>query len=298
MQYQHLIDPSYNLKGNVAILYANDEKMLSVIMKALVLTEIEVYLYDTQDPTEIIRSFDMHPQLLNRIHILTFSNDNELFKQCADDLSAGKVSVLVKGNLMSSTLLSFVLSNKSFIAKHGLLNHVACFNVPTYHKTLMLSDVALNINPSVEEKKQIINNLTEFSKALGYDQFKVGILSSVEKPTKKILSSTDAEKLKNIFSRTTSDYLFVDGPLAFDNAISMESVIEKNIKSHVAGDVDALLVSNIDVGNALYKSFTYFANARVASLVLGAKFPIVLTSRADTKQNKLDSLLLALKILN
>ncbi len=95
-------------------------------MKALVLTEIEVYLYDTQDPTEIIRSFDMHPQLLNRIHILTFSNDNELFKQCADDLSAGKVSVLVKGNLMSSTLLSLYLV---IIAKHGFLNHVACFNV-------------------------------------------------------------------------------------------------------------------------------------------------------------------------
>ncbi|MDN6837197.1 MAG: phosphate butyryltransferase, partial [Staphylococcus equorum] len=137
-----------------------------------------------------------------------------------------------------------------------------------------------------------------FSKTLGYEQFKVGLLSSVEKVTRKIPSSTDSEKIKNIFNRDVDDYLIVDGPLAFDNAISMESVIKKNIKSTVAGDVDALLVSHIDVGNALYKSFTYFGGARVASLVLGAKFPIVLTSRADNKQNKLDSLLLALKVLN
>ncbi|WP_411775944.1 phosphate acyltransferase [Staphylococcus equorum] len=144
----------------------------------------------------------------------------------------------------------------------------------------------------------MIKNLSLFSKALGYEQFKVGLLSSVEKVTRKISSSTDSEKIKNIFNRDWDDYLIVDGPLAFDNAISMESVIKKNIKSTVAGDVDALLVSHIDVGNALYKSFTYFADARVASLVLGAKFPIVLTSRADNKQNKLDSLLLALKVLN
>lgn len=298
MQYQHLINPTTTLKGNIAILYANDEKMLSVVTEALSLTDIEVFLYDTHDLTEIIRSFNIDARLLNRIHIYTFEDENELFKQCAQDLSRGKVSILMKGNLTSSSLLSFVLSNKNFLENHGFLSHVACFDIPNYHKTLMMSDVALNISPSVEEKRQIIKNLSLFSKALGYEQFKVGLLSSVEKVTRKISSSTDSEKIKNIFNRDWDDYLIVDGPLALDNAISMESVIKKNIKSTVAGDVDALLVSHIDVGNALYKSFTYFADARVASLVLGAKFPIVLTSRADNKQNKLDSLLLALKVLN
>src|SRR5699024_1307708 len=298
MQYQHLIEPSKSFTGNIAMVYANDEKMLSVIIKALTLTDIEVFLYDTQDPTEIIRSYDVDAQLLNRIHIYTFDDENKLFKQCAQDLSQGKVSILMKGNLTSSTLLSFVLSNKIFMENHGFLSHVACFDIPNYHKTLMLSDAALNISPTVEEKKHIIQNLTEFSKALGYDQFKVGLLSSVGNVTRKIQSSTDSQKLTNIFSRNKDEYLLVDGPLAFDNAISMESVINKNIKSSVAGDVDVLLVSHIDVGNALYKSFRYFANARVSSLVLGAKFPIVLTSRAENKQNKLDSLLLALKTLN
>ncbi|WP_436853945.1 phosphate acyltransferase [Staphylococcus caeli] len=298
MQYQHLIKPSNSLNGSVAILFANDEKMLSVVIAALKITNIEIYLYDTEDPTEIIRSFDIDAQLLNRIHIVLSKSEHELFQLCSKDLATGKVNLLMKGNMMSSTLLSFVLSNKTFIDKHGFLNHVACFNIPKYHKTLMLSDVALNINPTIEEKKQIIYNLANFAQSLGYEHFKLGILSSVEHPTRKIQSSLDAEKLKNSISRQSSDFLYVDGPFAFDNAISMESVIKKNIKSSVAGDVDGLLVPHIDVGNALYKSFTYFGNASVASLVLGAKFPIVLTSRADSKQNKLDSLLLGLKVLN
>ncbi|PHK49786.1 phosphate acyltransferase [Staphylococcus edaphicus] len=298
MQYQHLITPTQSLKGNVAILFANDEKMLSVVIEALSISDIEVYLYDTQDLTEIIRSFDIEVQLLNRIHILSFSTKNELFQKCADDLTTGKVSLLMKGNMMSSTLLSFVLSHKHFIDNHGFLNHVACFDIPNYHKTLMLSDVAFNINPTVKEKEQIIINLSNFAKSLGYEQFKVGLLSSVEKAVKKIQSSIDSEKLKQIFHRAESNFLVVDGPFAFDNAVNMESVIKKHITSSVAGDVDALLVSHIDVGNALYKSFTYFGGARVSSLVLGANFPIVLTSRTDSKQNKLDSLLLALKVLN
>ncbi|NWK83530.1 phosphate butyryltransferase [Staphylococcus sp. GSSP0090] len=298
MQYQHLIEPKKVLKGNVAILFANDEKMLSVVVEALSLTDIDVYLYDTQDPTEIIRSFDIEVQRLNRIHILTFENEHKLFQQCSRDLSTGKVTLLMKGNVTSSTVLSFVMSNKHFIDYNGFLNHVACFDIPNYHKTLMLSDIAFNISPTIEEKKHIINNLSKFAMLLGYEKFKIGLLSSVDKPIKKIQSSMDSEKLKQIYSRNESEFLFVDGPLALDNAISMQNVIKKNIKSSVAGDADALLVSHIDVGNALFNSFTYFGEARVASLVLGAKFPIVLTSRSDSKQNKLDSLLLALKMLN
>lgn len=258
MQYQHLIEPKKVLKGNVAILFANDEKMLSVVVEALSLTDIDVYLYDTQDPTEIIRSFDIEVQRLNRIHILTFENEHKLFQQCSRDLSTGKVTLLMKGNVTSSTVLSFVMSNKHFIDYNGFLNHVACFDIPNYHKTLMLSDIAFNISPTIEEKKHIINNLSKFAMLLGYEKFKIGLLSSVDKPIKKIQSSMDSEKLKQIYSRNESEFLFVDGPLALDNAISMQNVIKKNIKSSVAGDADALLVSHIDVGNALFNSFTYF----------------------------------------
>ena len=108
--------------------------MLSVVIDALLLTDIDVYLYDTQDPTEIIRSFDVEVQRLNRIHILTFEDENKLFQQCAHDLATGKASLLMKGNIVSSTLLTFVLGNKNFVDYHGFLNHVACFQTMIINK--------------------------------------------------------------------------------------------------------------------------------------------------------------------
>ncbi|OIS36299.1 phosphate acyltransferase, partial [Staphylococcus cohnii] len=268
------------------------------LVKALELTNIDIFIYDTQDTTEIIRSFDLEPQILNRIHVLTFSSDYELLKQCSEDLSQGKVTVLMKGKMKATSMISFLLSNKNFIDQYGFLNHVACFSIPNYHKTLMISDVAYNVAPTIEEKKQIIKNLTTFSKTLGYDEFNIGLLSSVEQASKKILSSIDGEKLKNIFNRTSDTDVKIDGPILFDHAISKKRAIEKNNTSSIAGNVDALLVSNIDVGSVLLKSLTYFGNASVSSLLLGAKFPIVFTSRTESKQNKLNSLLLALKSQN
>ena len=298
MRFQQLVEPSETMTGNVAVLYANDEKMIAVLVKALKLTNIDIYIYDTQDTTEIIRSFDLEPQILNRIHVLTFSSDYQLLKQCSEDLSQGKITVLMKGKMKATSMISFVLSNKNFIDQYGFLNHVACFSIPNYHKTLMISDVAYNVAPTIEEKKQIIKNLTTFSKALGYNEFNIGLLSSVEQASIKILSSIDAEKLKNIFNRTSDTDAKIDGPILFDHAISKKRAIEKNNTSSIAGNVDALLVSNIDIGSALLKSLTYFGNASVSSLLLGAKFPIVFTSRTESKQNKLNSLLLALKSQN
>ncbi|MEX6358585.1 hypothetical protein AB6F09_10515 [Staphylococcus cohnii] len=199
MRFQQLVEPCETMAGNVAVLYANDEKMIAVLVKALELTNIDIFIYDTQDTTEIIRSFDLEPQILNRIHVLTFSSDYELLKQCSEDLSQGKVTVLMKGKMKATSMISFLLSNKNFIDQYGFLNHVACFSIPNYHKTLMISDVAYNVAPTIEEKKQIIKNLTTFSKTLGYDEFNIGLLSSVEQASKKILSSIDGEKLK-IFS--------------------------------------------------------------------------------------------------
>ena len=296
MRFQQLVEPCKTMAGNVAVLYANDEKMIAVLVKALELTNIDIFIYDTQDTTEIIRSFDLEPQILNRIHVLTFSSDYELLKQCSEDLSQGKVTVLMKGKMKATSMISFLLSNKNFIDQYGFLNHVACFSIPNYHKTLMISDVAYNVAPTIEEKKQIIKNLTTFSKTLGYDEFNIGLLSSVEQASKKILSSIDGEKLKNIFTSDTD--VKIDGPILFDHAISKKRAIEKNNTSSIAGNVDALLVSNIDVGSVLLKSLTYFGNASVSSLLLGAKFPIVFTSRTESKQNKLNSLLLALKSQN
>src|SRR5699024_3491891 len=148
------------------------------------------------------------------------------------------------------------------------------------------------------EKKKIIKNLTTLSNTLGYDKFNIGLLSSVEYASKKIPSSIDAEKLKNIFNRTSDVYVKVDGPILFDYAISKKRAIEKNYTSNIAGDVDALIVSNIDVGSALLKSLTHFANASVFSLLIGNKLTSVFMYSVENKHNKLTSFFLAFKTQN
>ncbi|UXV33860.1 phosphate butyryltransferase [Staphylococcus sp. IVB6181] len=295
MQFEALISNANALEGNIGVLFANDEKTIASIIEILEQTNCHVTLYGVKDPTELIRSFNIDSAFLNRIHLRTFQEREDVFQKCADDLNQQVTHVLMKGDITSSEILSFVLKNKSFMDKQHFLNHVACFDIPSYHKMLILSDVALNVHPSIDERIQMIENIEIFAKKIGYASLNVGLLSSVEHPTSKIPSSIDAAEIAAHFKE--DDYLKVDGPFAFDNAIDKESAIEKNIDSDIAGDIDALIVPHIDVGNALYKAFTYFANAQTANLILGSKFPIVLTSRADSVQNKVNSAILALHTL-
>lgn len=295
MQFESLIAHTSNLEGNIGILFANDEKIISALIDLLYQTKCHITLYDVKDPTELIRSYNIEGEYLNRIHLRVYQEKEQVYSKCANDLDNHTLDILMKGNLSSAEILSFILSNKSFIEQGHFLSHVACFDIPKYHKMLMISDVALNVHPSIDERIQMIQNIEAFSKYLGYQSLNVGLLSSIEKPTSKIPSSIDAAEIKAHF--TDQSFLRVEGPFAFDNAINKESAIEKSINSEIAGDIDALIVPHIDVGNTLYKSLTYFANAKVASLILGAKFPIVLTSRSDDKENKINSAILALRTL-
>ena len=161
----------------------------------------------------------------------------------------------------------------------------------------MILDVALNIAPTEEEMKAIIQNLVDFSKRLQYQQLHIALLSSVEKVSPKIPSTVQAERLSEYYqSHPIEPHVHVEGPFALDNAIDKKSAIQKGIHSKVAGNADVLIVPGLDAGNVLYKSLTYFGRAKVASLILGAHFPIVLTSRADSIENKINSILVALKV--
>ncbi|MDK3908119.1 phosphate acyltransferase [Staphylococcus pseudintermedius] len=174
---------------------------------------------------------------------------------------------------------------------------MALCEIPSYHKLLMISDVALNIAPTEEEMKAIIQNLVDFSKRLQYQQLHIALLSSVEKVSPKIPSTVQAERLSEYYqSHPIEPHVHVEGPFALDNAIDKKSAIQKGIHSKVAGNADVLIVPGLDAGNVLYKSLTYFGRAKVASLILGAHFPIVLTSRADSIENKINSILVALKV--
>ncbi|PZX10969.1 phosphate butyryltransferase [Breznakibacter xylanolyticus] len=201
--------------------------------------------------------------------------------------------ILMKGKVATPVLLKGVLNREWGLRKGELLSHFAWFEVEAYHKLIAVTDVALNIAPTLKEKIAIINNSVHYLNHLGIARPKVAVLGAVEMVNENMQATLDAALLSKMNQRDQIRNCVIDGPLAFDNAVSFESALHKSIRSDVAGDTDLLLMPDIEVGNVLYKSLVFFAKARVASVVLGASAPIVLTSRSDSEQAKYDSILLA-----
>lgn len=208
-------------------------------------------------------------------------------------LNAKQADVLMKGKVGTSVLLKCVLNKEWGLRTGNLLSHIALFEVETYHKLIAVTDVAMNIAPNLKDKISIVNNSVSFLLKLGYVMPKVAVLGAVEMVNENMEATLDAALLSKMNQRDQIKNCIIDGPLAFDNAISFESARHKGIKSEVAGDTDLLLMPDIEVGNVLYKSLVFFAKAKVASIILGAQVPIVLTSRSDSEQAKYDSILLS-----
>ena len=205
----------------------------------------------------------------------------------------GEAHILMKGKVSTPVLLKGVLNKEWGLRTGGLLNHIAFFEVPTYHKIIAVTDVAMNIAPSLRDKIGIVENSVKYLNNLGIEKPKVAVLGAIEMVNESMQATTDAALLSKMNQRDQIKNCLIDGPLALDNAVSFESAHHKNIKSEVAGDTDLLLMPDIEVGNVLYKSLVFFANAMVASVILGASAPIVLTSRSDTEESKFNSILLA-----
>ncbi len=205
----------------------------------------------------------------------------------------GKSDVLMKGKVGTSDMLKHVLNKEYGLRTGKLLSHFAYFELETYHKLIAVTDVAMNIAPTLTEKIAILNNSVLVLNCLGITKPKVAVLGAIEKVNTEMNATLDAALLSKMNQRDQILNCIVDGPLAFDNAVSVESAKHKEIKSDVAGDTDLLLMPDIEVGNVLYKSMVFFARAKVASIIVGATVPIVLTSRSDSEQAKFDSILLA-----
>ncbi|TLX71538.1 bifunctional enoyl-CoA hydratase/phosphate acetyltransferase [Labilibacter sediminis] len=200
---------------------------------------------------------------------------------------------LMKGKVATPVLLKGVLNKEWGLRTGRLLSHFALFEVDTYHKLIAVTDVAMNIAPNLQDKIAIINNSVSYLNVMGIAKPKVAVLGAIEMVNENMQATLDAALLSKMNQRDQIRNCIIDGPLAFDNAVSFESAKHKNIKSAVAGDTDLLLMPDIEVGNVLYKSLVFFAKAKVASVILGAKTPIVLTSRSDSEESKYHSILLA-----
>ena len=206
----------------------------------------------------------------------------------------GKVEALMKGKLETEELMEAVVSKEGGLRTGRRMSHVFVLDVPRYPKPLFLTDAALNIRPTLEEKRDIVQNAIDLFRALKLGTPKVALLSAVEIVTERLPSTLDATALCKMAERGQITGGILDGPLAFDNAVSHEAAAIKGIVSPVAGDADILLVPDVESGNMLYKELRYFSGVQGAGIVLGAKVPIILTSRASDAENRVISCALAL----
>jgi phosphate butyryltransferase len=206
----------------------------------------------------------------------------------------GQAEILMKGSLHSDEILGAVVAKETGLRTGRRISHVFIMDVPTYHKVLIVTDAAINIAPSLEDKVHIIQNAIDLATSLGLARPKVAILAAVETVNPKMPSTIDAAALCKMADRGQITGGILDGPLAFDNAISAEAARIKGITSEVAGDPDILLVPDLEAGNMLAKQLSFLANADSAGLVLGARVPIILTSRADSVRSRIASCAVAM----
>jgi phosphotransacetylase/acyl dehydratase len=205
----------------------------------------------------------------------------------------GKAEAIMKGAIHSDALLAEVVKKDGGLRTHRRISHVFALDVPTLDEILYISDAAINIAPDLMTKVDIVQNAVDLARACGLDKPRVGILSAVETINPAIASTLDAAILSKMAERGQIRDAIVDGPLAMDNAIDMEAARTKGIASLVAGRANVLIVPNIEAGNMLAKELTFVARAEAAGLVLGAKAPVILTSRADNDRARLVSCALA-----
>lgn len=224
--------------------------------------------------------------------IINAVDDKEAAAKAVEFATKGEVKALMKGNLHTNDIMGAVVKRDAGLRTDRSITHAFIMDIPAYHKGLFIADAAINIAPDINVKMSIMKNTVDLAHKLGIKTPKVGILSAVEMPYEKIPSSMEAHELTQMAKTELKDAL-VYGPLAFDNAISKLSAKIKKIDSEVCGDPDILIAPQIESGNILFKALVYLAYAKVAGVVLGAKVPVILTSRADNAEARVASSALA-----
>lgn len=275
-------------RRRVAVAAAEDAEVIAALYAAQSAGIAEAILVGDADK---IRSLAAEAHIaLDSMEIIDVPDRILAAKAAVSLVRDGRAQMLMKGLIGTADILRAVLDKEQGLRSGRALSHVALIEVPTYHKLLFMSDGGQNIAPDLLQKAEILQNAVDIARALGVDRPKVAALAAVEVVNPKMQATVDAYELQLMAERGELNNCLVHGPLALDGAISAEAALHKGIKSQVAGDVDVLLVPNIEVGNVLYKTLVYLSRARVAGLIAGAAAPIVLTSRSDSSDSKLLSI--------
>jgi phosphotransacetylase len=231
---------------------------------------------------------------LGKIRIEDAPHSHAAASRAVELVRKGEAELLMKGSLHTDELMGAIVARETGLRTARRISHVFVMDVPTYHKVLIVTDGAINIAPVLEDKADICQNAIDLAVSLGLERPKVAILAAVETVTSKMPATIDAAALCKMAERKQITGGVLDGPLAFDNAISREAAKTKGIESEVAGDPDILLAPDLEAGNILAKQLTFLANADSAGLVLGAKVPVILTSRADSVRSRIASCAVAM----
>jgi phosphate butyryltransferase len=293
MNLEDLLEKAARLENKtVAVASAEDAEVLEAVIEASERGLANFILFGNKEEIEIMlqeRSIDV-----NKFSIRHARSVDQASEFAVKAVFQNEADVLMKGNVPTAVILKAVLNKEYGLRTGKILSHVAVFEVPGYDRFTIVTDAAMNLAPDLDQKKQILANSVMVARKIGIDIPRVAPLAAVEVINPSMQATIDAAALTQMNKRGQIKDCIVDGPLALDNAVSFEAAEHKGIKSEVAGQSDILLVPTIEVGNVLYKSLMYFANAKVGAIVAGAKAPIVLTSRADSAESKLYSLALAI----
>ncbi len=281
-------------RTRLAVAAAGDYHVLEAVANATSEGIIEPILIGREDEIRKIAAeikFD-----IKNIQVINVTDPYEASLEATKMIGEGKADFLMKGLVSSGLLLKAVLNKEFGLRTGSLLSHVAIFETPYYHKLLGVTDAAMNVDPGLEEKIEIIKNAVKVFHGLNNPNPKVAIIGSVETINPKMEATMHAATISMMNYRKQIKGCIIDGPLALDGAISKEAAELKHIVSEVAGDSDLILAPDINGANILYKSLNFLGGATAAAVIMGAKVPIVLTSRGDSEKSKFLSIALAAAI--
>ncbi len=230
---------------------------------------------------------------LKGIEIIDEPDGFRASSEAVNQIRIGNAQIMMKGHVSTGPLLKAILDKDNGLRCGGLLSHLALYESPYYHKLIGVTDAAMNIMPTFEEKADILINAVETFHKLGISEPKVAVIGAVETVNPKMEATVHAAMLTMMNRRGQIRNCLVDGPLAIDNAVSKEAAIHKGIVSDVAGDADILLAPDINSGNILYKTMGFLGGGISAAVLVGAQVPVVLTSRSDCEKSKMLSIALA-----
>ena len=278
-------------KKRVAVVSAHDEHTLEAIEKAFLDGIAEpVLIGDVAKIREIIAARGLR---LSGVEMIEEKDDREAARKAVAMIHDGGADFIMKGKLQTADLLKEVVDREHGLQKGGIMSHFGLFEIPGYHKLLVITDGGMVLYPDLAQKKQIIENSVEVLQSLGYEKPKVAVLSATETVNPKMPESIDADQLKKMNQEGTLKDCIVEGPISYDLMISPESAAIKGYESPVVGEADIAVVPNMTAGNLLAKGLMLSAGGKMAGMIVGAEVPIVIVSRGATAEEKYLSLVLS-----